>query len=121
MSFLSAIPGWVKKACIDGACGLISGVAEDIGVNLYSPSEVENISQIKTLAAGLMSQSPFFSTDKAICEQIKNCNKPALTELLKNVSNESFAKGVAFVCASACQDRMRDVLMGACLNLVGCP
>lgn len=101
---------------------MITGILKGtLGYDLYSPKEFSDIDILKKLTASLLSKSEPFVNDPALCKEIiETGSVPALKQALKNVPSEAIAAGGAIVCEYAFRERMQKVLMGACLNLVGC-
>ena len=71
-----------------------------------------------------MEKSPEIVTEPIVCEGIRKGQKSALDTFAKNASPEAVAAGVVtaaeLVCTKSFKERFGNVLMGACMNLVGC-
>jgi len=116
---------WIKDVCEDVICGGSLGVVKGVfGISLFTAAETEEINNLKKLALSVMEKSPEIVTDPAICEAIRKGQKSALDTFAKTASPEVVAAGAVtaaeLVCTKAFKQRFSDVLMGACMNLVGC-
>lgn len=113
---------WLKETCQEGICGIGLGIAKGVfGVSLFTSDEVTDINNCKKLALSVFEKSPEIVTDPAICEAIRQGKKSGLDAFVAKTSAEAFAVAAAeTVCTQAFKKRFADVLMGACLNLVGC-
>ena len=74
---------------------------------------------LKKLTLSVLQKSPDLATDPIICEGIKKGQHFA-----KTAPPEAVAAGVVtaaeLVCSKSFKSRFTEVLMGACMNLVGC-
>jgi hypothetical protein len=116
---------WIKEVCEDLVCGTALGMVKGIfGISLFTEAETEEIISLKKLALSVMAKSPEIVTEPIVCEAIRNGQKSALDTFAKNAPPESVAAGVItaaeLVCTKAFKQRFTSVLMGACMNLVGC-
>jgi len=116
---------WIKDVCGDVLCGSGLGVVKGIfGISLFTEAETEEINSLKKLALSVMEKSPQIVTEPIVCQAIQNGQKSALDVFAKNASPEAVAAGVVIaaelVCTKSFKQRFTNVLMGACLNLVGC-
>ena len=116
---------WIKDVCEDIICGGSLGVVKGVfGISLFTAAETEEINSLKKLAFSVMEKSPEIVTEPLVCEAIQKGQKSGLETFAKNASPEAVAAGVVtaaeLVCTKSFKDRFRDVLMGACMNLVGC-
>lgn len=116
---------WIKELCIDTACGTCLGIVKGaFGISVFTASEVDEISNLKKLALSVMEKSPDIVTDPIVCQSIRNGQKYGLDTFANNASPEAVAAGVVtvahLVCEKSFKQRFTDVLMGACLNVVGC-
>ena len=116
---------WIKETCQEALCGLLVGIGKGaFGVSLFTESETEEINNYKKLALSVLEKAPEIVTDDVICEGIRNTQKSALETFAKNTPTEAVAAGLVttaeLICSKAFKTRFKDVLMGACLNLVGC-
>ena len=116
---------WIKEVCEDVVCGASLGVVKGIfGISLFTEAETEEINSLKNLALSVMEKSPEIVTEPIVCEAIRKGQKSALDTFAKNASPEAVAAGVVtaaeLVCTKSFKQRFTNVLMGACLNLVGC-
>jgi hypothetical protein len=79
---------------------------------------------LKQLALSVMAKSPEMVGEPILCEAIRQGQKSALETFAKKATPEAVSAGVVvaaeLVCKKAFTQRFADVLMGACLNLVGC-
>ena len=119
------IPTWMKEVCEDVVCGGALGLTKGIfGVSLFTASETEEIMSLKQLALSVMDKSPEIITQPIVCDAIKKGQKSGLQTFTTNASPEAVKAGVVtaaeLVCNKAFKSRFKEVLMGACLNLVGC-
>jgi len=116
---------WIKDVCEDIICGGSLGIVKGIfGISLFTEAETEEINNLKKLALSVMEKSPELVTEPIVCEAIRKGQKSALDTFAKNASPEAVAAGVVtaaeLVCTKSFKERFTNVLMGACLNLVGC-
>jgi hypothetical protein len=116
---------WFTDVCKDLACGSSLGVVKGIfGISLFTAEETEEINSLKKLALSVMQKSPDIVTEPHVCDAIRNGQQSGLDSFVKNASPEAVAAGVVaaaeVVCTKSFKERFTDVLMGACLNLVGC-
>lgn len=116
---------WLKEICEDVLCGGTLGVAKGVfGISLFTASETEEINSFKKLALSVLQKSPEIVTDPIVCEAIRKGQKSGLENFVKNAPPEAVAAGVVtaaeLVCGKSFKSRFGEVLMGACLNLVGC-
>jgi len=116
---------WVKEICEDAICAIFCGGVKGLfGVSMFSSQEVEEIGNLQSLAESIAAKSPKFVTNPRICDGIQKGDMGSLKEFAANAQPEVVAVGVVsaakLVCGKAAKTRFRDVLMGACLNLVGC-
>jgi hypothetical protein len=116
---------WIKDVCVNVICGGTLGIVRGIfGVSLFTADEVQEIDSLKRLALSVMEKAPKTATDPIICDAIKNRHENALEIFAKNASPEAVAAGVIatadVVCGKAFKERFTSVLIGACLNLIGC-
>ena len=116
---------WIKNVCIDVICGGTLGVVKGVfGISLFTEEETEHINSCKELISIVLKKSPEIVTEPIICEGIRNGQKSALETFQNGLSPEAIAAGVGttaqIVCTRAFNERFKSVLMGACLNLVGC-
>ena len=115
----------LKNVCEEVFCGGTLGVVKGVcGISLFTASETEKITSLKKLALSTIEKSPKISSEPIVCDAIKSGQKYALENFAKTASPEVVSAGVVtaaeLVCTKAFKDRFKDVLMGACLNLVGC-
>ena len=118
----------IKENCVDAVAGAVTGICRGVfGIPLFTGPEAEEVSHLKSLALSVMEKAPSLAdqaTDPIICEAIKKSKEVALEKALKNMPKEAIAVGAVetarVVCGKAFRDRFSEVLMGACLNLVGC-
>lgn len=72
----------------------------------------------------VVEKSPELVTEPIICEAIKNAQKSGLESFAKNLPPEAVANTIVtaaeLVCAKSFKQRFGEVLMVACLNIVGC-
>jgi hypothetical protein len=116
---------WLENVCTDAICGSALGIINGVfGLSLFTSQEVEEINSLKKLALSVMEKTPEFSTEPVICEAIKNGQQTGLETFMKNAPPEVASTAVVtvidIVCRKAFKERFKDVLMGACLNLIGC-
>lgn len=116
---------WIKDFCVDAVCGTTVGLINSVfGTSYYDETDWKEISSLKKLTISVMEKSPKLVTEPVICEAIKNGQQTGLDNFLKNVPPEVATGGVVaaaeVVCRKAFQQRFKNILMGACLNLVGC-
>jgi len=116
---------WLKDVCEDAICGSSLGIVKGVfGISLFTEAETVEINNLKNLALSVMEKSPEIVTEPIVCEAIRKGQKSALDTFAKNASPEAVAAGVVtaaeLVCAKSFKQRFTDVLMGACMNLVGC-
>lgn len=116
---------WIKEVCEDVVCGGTLGVVKGIfGVSFFTASETEEIISLKKLALSVMEKSPEIVTEPVVCEAIRQGQKSALETFARKAPPEAVAAGVVttaeLVCSKALKTRFTEVLMGACMNLVGC-
>ena len=114
-----------KPRCQDIFCGGSLGIVKGVfGISLFTNEEADEIHHLKQLALSVIEKSPKVVTEPVICEGIRKGQKAALDSLSKNASPEAVAAGVVtvaeLVCTKSFKTRFTEVLMGACLNLVGC-
>ena len=71
-----------------------------------------------------MEKSPEIVTEPLLCEAIRQGNKSALKTFARNAPPAANAAGTItaakLVCSKAFKPRFTEVLMKACMNLVGC-
>lgn len=116
---------WIKEVCEDVFCGGGLGVIKGVfGVSLFTSAETEEIHSLKKLALSVIEKSPKIETDPLVCQAIRKGQKSGLDTFVKNAPPEAVAAGITtaaeLVCTKSFKQRFREVLMGACLNLVGC-
>lgn len=116
---------WIKDVCEDAICGTSLGVVKGVfGISLFTPAETEEINSLKNLALSVMEKSPEIVTQPLVCEAIRKGQQSGLETFAKNASPEAVAAGVVtaakLVCTKSFKKRFTEVLMGACMNLVGC-
>lgn len=117
---------WFKEVCSDLVCGCVLGIMDGIfGVPLFTGPEVKEITAFNKLAASIIEKSgEIGGTDAAICQGIRNGQMSALETFSKNPPQEVVQAGAVVaaevICSKAFKSRFRTVLIGACLNLVGC-
>jgi hypothetical protein len=116
---------WIKDVCIDTVCGGALGILKGaFGLSFLTADETEEIMSLKKLALSVMEKSPKIVGEPILCEAIRQGQKSALETFTKQATPEAVSAGVVIaaelVCKKAFKDRFADVLMGACLNLVGC-
>lgn len=116
---------WIRDVCEDVVCGGALGVVKGIfGVSFFTASETEEIVSLKKLTLSVMEKSPELVTEPVVCEAIRQGQKSALETFAKTAPPEAVAAGVVtaaeLVCSKALKTRFTEVLMGACMNLVGC-
>lgn len=118
---------WIKEVCEDTVCGSALGIVRGVfGISLFTEAETEEIGTLKKLALSVLEKSPKIVTEPVICEAIRKGQKSAIDTFAKNASPEAVAAGVVvvtaveLVCTKSFKQRFADVLMGSCLNLVGC-
>lgn len=97
------------------------------GISLFTGPETQEINSLDKLAASLMEKSNEIiggTTDAAICEGIRNDQMSALETFSRNAPPEAIQVGIVaaaeVICKKSFQNRFREVLLGACINLVGC-
>lgn len=119
------MPGF-KKMCTELSRGCALGVVEgSLGVSLFSAEELEEVHSLKKLALSVMQKSgPLAGTDHLICEGIQKGEISALEAFSKDASakavSASLVAAAEVVCEKSFKSRFREILTGACLNLVGC-
>ena len=116
---------WFKELCEDVVCGSAVGVVKGIfGVSFFTTSEAEEIYNLKKLTLSVIEESPEIVTEPVVCEAIRQGQKSALETFARKAPPEAVAAGVVttaeLVCSKALKTRFTEVLMGACMNLVGC-
>ena len=116
---------WFKELCEDVVCGSAVGVVKGIfGVSFFTTSEAEEIYNLKKLTLSVLEKSPEIVTEPVVCEAIRQGQKSALETFARKAPPEAVAAGVVttaeLVCSKALKTRFTEVLMGACMNLVGC-
>lgn len=116
---------WIREVCEDVVCGGTLGVVKGIfGLSFFTLSETEEIVSLKKLALSVIEKSPEIVTEPIVCEAIRQGQKSALETFSKKAPPEAVAAGVVtaaeLVCSKALKTRFTEVLMGACMNLVGC-
>jgi len=116
---------WVRTVCEDAVCGCFLGITKGVfGVSLYTAEEAEEIANLKKLTLSVLEKSSKIVTEPIVCEAIRQGQKSALETFAKNAPAEAINAGVVtlseLVCREAFKTRFKEVLMGACLNLVGC-
>jgi hypothetical protein len=124
MAWMIRLKG-MKEVCEDALCGGGLGIVKGVfGISFYTSAEVEEIASLKKLALSVLQKSPELATDPLICEAIQKGQKSGLDAFAKKVPPEAVAAGVVtaaeLVCTKSFKIRFADVLMGACMNLVGC-
>jgi hypothetical protein len=117
--------GWVREVCEDILCGGGLGIVKGLfRVALFTEKELEEVHSLKKLALSVIEKSPNITTDSVICESIKRGEQIGLENFIKNAPPEAVKAGVVtaaeLVCNKSFKARFTKVLMGACLNLVGC-
>lgn len=115
----------IREVCEDVLCGGSLGVVKGIfGVSFFTTSETEEIFNLKKLTLSVMEKSPEIVTEPVVCEAIRQGQKSALETFAKNAPPEAVAADAVtaanLVCGKAFKTRFTEVLMGACLNIVGC-
>ena len=114
----------IRKVCEDAICGGGLGVLKGVfGISLFTEEELNEITSLKNLTASVLEKSPEFSTESVICDAIKDGQQSGLEAFVKNAPPELTDSALAaaeLVCKKAFKQRFKDVLMAACLNLVGC-
>ena len=116
---------WIKEVCEDVICGVSLGIVKGVfGISFFTEAEVKEIHSLKKLTLSVIEKSPKIVPDPVICEGIRKGQQAALDKFSKNASPEVVAAGVVtaaeLVCTKSFKARFTKVLMGACLNLVGC-
>jgi hypothetical protein len=116
---------WLKDVCVDTLCGASLGIVKGVfGISLFTAAEAEEILSLKQLALSVMQKSPEIVGEPIMCEAIRQGQKSALETFAKQATPEAVSAGVVvaaeLLCKKAFTQRFADVLMGACLNLVGC-
>ena len=115
----------IKDICTDVLCGGSLGVVKGVfGFSMFTESETEEINALKNLALSVKEKAPQIATESLVCEGIRNGQKSALETFTNNLSPQSIAVGLGaaaeLVCTKSFKARFTGVLMGACMNLVGC-
>lgn len=119
----------IAKFGIAGTCiGIMEGLVE-LGYyhQTYSAEEVVEIESLKELAASVSTQSSDIARypSEEICNGIRNSNSEYLDEFIRLISNDPqslvLTTAVKAVCTKSFNDKFKKFLLGACLNLVGCP
>lgn len=116
---------WIKDVCVDTFCGSGLGIVQGLfGISMFTDAEVEEIFNLKSLALSVIQKSPEIVTDPLVCESIRAGQKAGLDAFSKTASPEAISAGVVIVaelvCTKSFKERFAGVLMGACLNIVGC-
>jgi len=116
---------WLKEICEDIVCGSALGAVKGVfGISMFTEAETEEINSLKKLALSVVAKSSERVTDPLICEGIRTGQKSALEMFAKTAPPEAVAAGVVaaaeLVCTKSFKQRFTGILMGACLNLVGC-
>jgi hypothetical protein len=116
---------WFRDLCGDAACGMTVGIINGVfGTALFTAEEAREIENLKKLAISVAEKAPKLVTDSATCDLIKDGQKLGLESFVKNAPKEAVTAGVVaaaeLVCTKSFKARFSGVLMGACLNLVGC-
>jgi hypothetical protein len=116
---------WIKEVCEDAICATGLGIVKGLfGVSVYTSDEVKEAANLQQLVASVLSKSPEFVTDSVICDSIKMGQTTGLESFAKTAPPEIVDAGVVaaatVVCNKAFKERFKAILMGACLNLVGC-
>jgi hypothetical protein len=118
---------WPKvcKDIIGGIC--VGGLQGLFGISLFTPEEAVEVANLQKLALSMIEKAPKIAkeaTQPAVCEAIREGQKSALNSVLAKAPADAAAVGAVaaaeLVCNKAFSARFADVLMGACLNLVGC-
>lgn len=111
---------WIKEVVYGGSLGIVKAV---FGVSFFTAAETEEINSLKTLALSVIEKSPEIVTQPVVCEAIQKGQKSALETLAENAPPEVIAAGVIsaaeLVCGKSFKQRFNEVLMGACLNIIG--
>ena len=112
---------WIKDAVCGFVLGAVKGVCD---VSFFTAEETEEVRSLNNLALSMVQKSTEISTDPVVCDAIQNGKQAGLDSFIKNAPPEAVSSGLVaaaeLVCQKAFQERFRCVLMGACLNLVGC-
>ena len=116
---------WIKDVCVDTICGSGLGIVQGLfGISMFTDAETEEIFNLKNLALSVMQKSPEIVTDPLVCEAIRAGQKAGLETFAKTASPEAISAGVVIaaelVCTKSFKERFAGVLMGACMNIVGC-
>ncbi len=116
---------WIREVFEDAICASVLGcVRGAFGVSIFTEKEVEEIASLKKLALSVAEKAPKLATDPVVCEQIKTGQEIGLETFVKDIPAEATTTGVVaaaeLVCRKTFCDRFKKILMGACLNLVGC-
>jgi hypothetical protein len=116
---------WIKNVCVDAVCGSALGIAKGMfGISLFTADEAQEIVSLKKLALSVIEKSPSIVSEPLMCEAMKAGQQSALETFSRTATPEIVAAGVVtaaeLVCGKALKQRFSEVLMGACLNLVGC-
>ncbi len=119
------MPWGVKDVCKDVICGGSLGIVRGIfGISFFTESETEEIMSLRQLAISIMEKSSKPITDPSVCDGIREGKQSALKSFTKGASPETVNSGLVaaaeLVCNKSFKLRFREVLVGACLNLVGC-
>jgi hypothetical protein len=116
---------WIRNICVDAICGTCLGFVKGAtGISLFTTEELDEVINLQKLALALIEKSPQVVTDDAICKAIREGQKSGLEMFVKNAPPELIATGLVtaaeLVCNKSFKQRFGEVLIGACLNLVGC-
>lgn len=112
---------WIRETCEDVICGGGLGILKRVfGISLFTDTEVEEITSLKKLTLSIMEKSSQIVTEPII----RQGQKAGLETFKNNASPEMIAAGVVtaaeLVCNKSFKTRFTEILMGSCLNLVGC-
>ena len=126
-TFIKDING-LAKSCFAGACiGILEElVALEYYRQTYSAEEVVEIESLKELTASVSMQTSGLARcpSEEICNGVRNTNSQYLDKFLRLISNDPqslvLISTVKAVCTKSFNDKFKQFLLGACLNLVGC-
>ena len=113
------------EACFEAATGLCLGFVKGVcGVSCYTAQEFEQVEALKKLTEAVLKKSSEFTTEKSVCEGIKDGSVGAFAKFKSNLPPEAVEAGVGaaatLVCKKAFLPRFREVLMDACVTITHC-
>jgi hypothetical protein len=116
---------WATNACADKIYGSTLGIVNGIfGLSFFTKDETDEITSLKKWALLATEKVPDITTDPAICASIRNSQKSGLTNFYKTTLNEMVAAGsvniAELVYNKNFNERFKEILMGARINLIGC-